>query len=241
MVDANTRREIKGDWRHVFDYVIDIEHDFAQNSDWKLSNEWQVFWLTPFKETLKVESDLLFTRNIDHWWPALQTQEVCLSHGCRDYQQHMSQNRRYRRVFDKNYLPDTYNGLMYFRYSKLAQDFFTTASKIFKNWETVRDQCLVDCRDKNPTTDLVYAIVASIYCNQCFVPTLDFFNFVHMKPGIQNWNDNQPWMDHVLVEHTENMIRINNVNQYYPVHYHDKKFIVDELINHYEQRITSIT
>ena len=36
--------------------------------EWKLSNEWQVFNLTPFKHTIKLEADMLFTTNTDWWW-----------------------------------------------------------------------------------------------------------------------------------------------------------------------------
>lgn len=210
----------------AFDYILLLDQDDALSENWKLSNEWQVFWLTPFKETIKVESDLLFTRSIDHWWSALRNREIVLSHGCKDYQGQTSSVRKYRRVFDSNTLPDIYNGLMYFRYSSNANKFFTIAKGLFKHWETVRDTCLVDCRDKNPTTDVVYALAANLIGREnCTIPTLDFFNFVHMKPAIQGWSDAQSWLDHVIIEHDDSMIRVNNLNQYYPFHYQDKRFL----------------
>jgi hypothetical protein len=46
-----------------------------------------------------------------------------------------------------------------------------------------------------------------------------------MKPRIQGWSDDQPWTEHVNIEHDGPMIRINNLNQYHPVHYYEKDFI----------------
>ena len=105
-----------------------------------------------------------------------------------------------------------------------AVDFFKTAKNIYANWNTIKQE-LVRC-DQDPTTDVVYAITAKIIgIEKCLIPTLDFSNFTHMKPRIQGWSDDQPWTEHVNVEHDGTMIRINNLNQYHPVHYYEKDFI----------------
>jgi len=238
IVDSDTHKLITDQHRRVFDFVIELEEDQAQHQDWKLSNEWQAFWLTPFKETIKLESDLLFTRSIDHWWYALQQKDLVLSHGCKNYLQEPSLARKYRLTFDETDLPDVYNGLMYFRFSKTASDFFRLAKNIFSDWTSVRDQCLTNCRDENPTTDVVYALAAEIVGREnCTIPSMDFVNFVHMKPGIQNWSDSQSWQDYVISEFDSGMIRVNNINQYHPFHYQDKSFATQEIIEYYEQRI----
>jgi hypothetical protein len=225
-VDAATRAQVNESHLSVFDYIIDITHDFnSADSTWRLANEWQVFWLTPFKETIKLESDLLFTRSIDHWWDAFRLRNVCLSSGCRNYRQELSTVRTYRRVFDDNHLPDVYNGLMYFRFSQEAQQFFTTARQVFENWTMVREQ-LRGCDEQTPSTDLLYAVTAHIVGReQCTAPSLDFINFVHMKPAINGYDEDQVFSDVFNTEQDGNMIRINNINQYHPLHYHDKTWI----------------
>ena len=95
IVDAATKEKITEKHLAVFDYVIDIPTDLNPvHSKWKLLNEWQVFWLTPFKETIKLESDLLFTRSIDHWLPALRKRDIVLSVGCKNYKGQTSQVRK---------------------------------------------------------------------------------------------------------------------------------------------------
>lgn len=239
IVDKETAKIVTDTQREVFDYVIEMQHDYNDpSSDWRLANEWQVFWYTPFKETIKLESDLLFTSSIEHWLPAFRLRDVVLSTGCKNYMGNKSQVRTYRKLFDDNSLPDVYTGLMYFRYSKTAMDFFTIAQQLSLNWEDVRDNILRNCREEYPSTDVLYALTAQILGEDlCTLPSIDFINFVHMKPGIQGWSEQRPWYETVISERDGDMIRINNLNQYSPVHYHDKNYVTDELIKYYEHRI----
>jgi hypothetical protein len=239
IVDKNTNNSVTDKHRQVFDYIIELQEDFNGNTtNWGFANEWQVFWHTPFKETIKLESDLLFTRSIDHWWDIFRLKDIVLSTGCKNYKSEKSTVRKYRQLFDDNNLPDVYNGLMYFRYSKTAADFFALAKRLSLNWKEIRDQILKNCREESPSTDVLYAVVAETIGRElCTIPSADFINFVHMKPGIQGLDDNRSWFDSILSERDGDMIRINNLNQYYPVHYFDKNYATEELITYYEQRI----
>ena len=234
IVDQKTLSQVTDQHRSVFDHVIPTNHAHEHGP---YSSEWHVWWLSPYKETVKLESDLLFTRTIDHWWDAFRLHNVCLSHGCKTYQQNAGTNRKYRQVFDANQLPDVYNGLMYFRYTETSKKFFEIARNIFENWSLVKLE-LKNCDDEYPSTDLVYALTAKIMDEPGYNPSLDFINFVHMKSGMQGWSDNQPWTDYALVEHNDTMIRINNINQLHPVHYYEKSFATDELIEYYERQLS---
>ena len=234
VVDEETLEQVTDKHRAVFDHIITLPVDYAKLDRWKLGNEWQAFDLTPFKETIKVESDVLFTRSIDHWWTAFRLQDVVLSLGCRDYQGNISDQRRYRQVFDDNDLPDTYNGLMYFRYSQTAHDFFRVARQIWNNWDLITPQ-LKNYRDEQPTTDVVYALTAKVQgVESCTLPGCDFINFTHMKNSINDWPEITPWKELVVSEVDVPMIRINNQNQYHPVHYQDKSWITDDVVARFE-------
>ena len=223
IVDQQTADAINSKHNDMFDHVIVLPKDYAVDDSWKLANEWQVFALTPFKETIKLESDLLFTRDVSHWLHALRHRDICFSYHCRDYKDNVVTKTSYRKIFELNDLPDIYNGMYYFRYSQTSANFFKTAKEIYTNWDTVAVQ-LKQC-DKIPTTDVVFALAAKIVGTEnCIIPSLDFFNFVHMKSEIQGWSDKQSWTDYVNVEQDQNVIRINNLNQYQPVHYYDKTF-----------------
>jgi hypothetical protein len=229
VVDAATNQLITDQHRQVFDYIIVSEFSGPFEAEPLL------FWLTPFRETIKLESDLLFTISIDHWWTAFRLRDVCLSTGCRNYRQELSDNRKYRKLFDDNHLPDVYNGLMYFRLSQTAQEFFLNARKVYDNWPQVT-QSLLNCEDTEPSTDVVFAIAALLTgVEQCTAPSLDFINFVHMKPAINGFPEDMTFDQAFVTEFESGMIRVNNVNQYHPVHYYNKNFITSEIKEYYER------
>jgi hypothetical protein len=123
---------------------------------------------------------------------------------------------------------------MYFRYSQLAHDFFSKARQVWQNWESVTRQ-LKNYRDESPSTDLVYAIAANfIGIESCTLPGCEFINFAHMKNNINGWSESTPWPEMVLSEFDIPMVRINNVNQYHPVHYQDKSWITDDVVERFE-------
>jgi hypothetical protein len=239
IVDAHTKELIDEHHYNVFDYIIDLPHDYNDpTSDRKFANEWQVFRLTPFKETIKLESDLLFTRSIDHWWTAFRLKNVCLSTGCKNYLGLNSTIRKYRELFDANNLPDVYNGLMYFRYSKEAHDFFEAARYIQDNWGNVKTG-LKNCVEDEPSTDVLYALAAIMRDQETVtMPSMDFLNFVHGKPGINYLPESERVTDAYLTEFDEGMIRINNINQLSPVHYYEKDFVTEEMKQWYDSRRT---
>lgn len=239
IVDAATKELVNDRHRNTFDYIIDlpIDHNDPANTR-KFANEWQVFRLTPFKETIKLESDLLFTRSIDHWWTAFRLRNVCLSTGAKSFNGLNSTVRKYRELFDANNLPDVYNGLMYFRYSREATRFFQAAQYLQYEWETV-SKGLKNCFEVEPSTDVLYALATLMVGKETVtMPSMDFVNFVHMKSGFNGWSDTRSWLDTVVNEHDGDVIRINNLNQYDPVHYYDKTYATKELIEYYESRRT---
>lgn len=238
LVDNATHKQVTDQHRKVFDYIIELPGDDAKEDEWKLANEWQVFNLTPFKETIKVESDLLFTRSIDHWWTMFRLRNLAISLGCKDFQGNPATSRRYRKVFDDNNLPDVYTGLMYFRYTQETYQFFQVVKAIYQHWDLITPQ-LKNYRDEQPTTDLVFAVAAQhMGVEACTLPSCDWINFTHMKNAINDWPESTPWPEMVISEVDVPMIRINNVNQYYPFHYQDKSWLTDSIIEKFEQAWT---
>lgn len=239
IVDAPTKELLNDDHHNTFDYIIDIPNDYNDSSNTrKFANEWQAFWLTPFKETIKLESDLLFTRSIDHWWTAFRLKNICLSHGCKNYLGINSTIRKYRELFDANNLPDVYNGLMYFRYSQEAKQFFDAARYIQQEWQHVRAG-LKMCVEEEPSTDVLYALAAiMVGPDYCTMPSMDFLNFIHMKPAINGVEKTTAVTDRLLTEFDQGMIRINNVNQLQPLHYFEKEFVTKEMKEWYESRVS---
>lgn len=222
VVDADTKKIINDKHKKVFDYILELE-----NMDpWPMNNEWQAWMLTPFKETIKLESDIIVPINIDHWWTGLRHKEICLTTKIRNYEGAVSRCRSYRKLFDDNNLPDIYTGIYYFRYSKASLDFFSLVRAIVSNWNYFRDTLLKNCREELPSTDVVFAIAARLYgVVNCTIPTLDYPSFVHMKGAVNGLGVEDKWNEIWNYDFDKKGLTINFSKQKWPVHYYVKDAI----------------
>ena len=233
-VDAETKKQLTHEHRTTFDYIIDIRDPNVH----AMSNEWQAWHLTPFKETVKLESDMLFITSVDHWWTGMRLQEVCFTTKIRNYEGKISNARAYRKLFDENNLPDIYTGMYYFRFGRTSMELFQLAEVIYANWTVFRDELLKNCREDLPSTDVVFAIAARLLGEElCTNPALDYPGFVHMKGAVNGLAAGANWLDVYPHELYNNNLMINFTRQTWPVHYYQKEFINDrnraELIDSY--------
>jgi hypothetical protein len=87
------------------------------------ANDVHAYHLSPYRQTIKLEADMLIASPIEHWWAMFEHRDVVISTGCRDFYDRPAESRFYRRVFDENNLPDVYNAISYWRRSHLAHEF----------------------------------------------------------------------------------------------------------------------
>jgi hypothetical protein len=182
------------------------------------ANDWQCWQISPYRETIKLEADMILASPIDHWWTLFELRDVVISQGARDFYDQHTTCRTYRRTFDHNGLPDVYNAVTYWRVSQTAQEFFRLVRLIFTYWPAYRT--LLKYPDEEPTTDVVYAIAAVIMGpERVTLPSGLGPSIVHMKPGINPIKTND-WTQELTWE--TDPIRINTVAQWGPLHYHVK-------------------
>ena len=169
------------------DIVKVLPQDDSKDHEIKWANEHKAFYLTPFTHTIKLEADMLWNINTDWWWYHLWQHDLVFSVNCFNYKDQIVTNTPYRNLFVRNCLPNIYNGMMYFRKSKWAQKFFDTARYISNNWNQVRDTILVNCHDKYPSTDVVFALAYRIIDpTSSKLIDYDWFKFIHHTPAINN-------------------------------------------------------
>jgi len=179
------------------------------------ANDWRVFKQTPFRETIKLEADMLIATPIDHWWDLFRHRDVVISTGCRNWRGDISDARQYRQCFDVNHLPDVYNAITYWRLSNTAQEFFDLVREIFVNWSEFKK--LLTYPEDQASTDLVYAVAAEIMGRErVTLPFVDYPQIVHMK-RYHAGTATEDWMHELTYE--QDPVRINTVAQWGAVHY----------------------
>ena len=183
------------------------------------ANDPQAFRLTPFRETIKLEADMLIVSEIAHWWTMLRHRDVVVSVGCRDWHGLVSTQRHYRRMNDENKLPDVYNAITYWRLSETSQQFYQLVRDIFANWSAIKT--LLKFPEDQPSTDVVYAIAAqTIGPDLVTMPFASYPQITHMRPRIAGTAGN--WTRELVWEWVDGRLRIESVPQWGTFHYHVK-------------------
>ena len=202
----------------VFDHVIPLP--YGDLGGW--ANDWQIFYASPYRETIKLEADMIAAGPVDHWWSLFENRDVVISTGARTFYDEASTSRFYRKIFDQNSLPDVYNAITYWRISNTAQDFFRLVKNIFEQWNSYKK--LLKFPEDTPSTDVVYAMAAQIMGPELVTlpaglgPTI-----VHMKQHI-NPIQSEDWTQDLIWE--SDPFRINTVAQWGFVHYYQKEWLL---------------
>lgn len=230
IVNDSAKELIEDKHTKIFDKIIPV-FTGKVNLRKTYSPEYKVCFLTPYEQTIKIESDMILTSNIDHWWSILDEKDIVLTNKVMTYWGEIVTDRSQRKIFDDNDLPDVYSGLYYIRPNEESHRFFDIVTMIFKNWAWFRDHYLKNCRYEQPVTDEVFAIAAKIFgVEKCTLNKSSIPTFVHMKNTLQKIPKDDGWYRYIDFEQRAGNTCIGYFNQLYPLHYHDKTFL-DRLIN----------
>jgi hypothetical protein len=206
------------------DIVKVLVNDDSEQHEIKWANEYKAFDMTPFTHTIKLEADMLWAGNTDWWWYHLWQHDLVFSVNCFDYRDNVVKQTPYRKLFQRNHLPNIYNGLMYFRRSKKAQQFYNMVRDIVNNWNDVKTNMLIDCHDQYPSTDVVFALAYRI-----MDPTseglidYDWFKFIHHKPGVNNTMRAKDQNEYLYPNRSGDAVYIGETRVSRVWHYHDKE------------------
>lgn len=207
---------------HEIDITILTIDDLPETDLKGQALDYYAYRLSPYRQTIKLEADMIITAPCAHWFDMMQRLDVCVSTGCRDLYGNPAISRFYRKFIDNNNLPDVYNAVTYWRVSETAQTFFAWVRRLFVHWNEYKR--LVKFPDDEPSTDFVYAMAAQIIGpNKCTMPFSSFPKIIHCKQHIlgtltEDWTKELVWED--------NPVRINTVAQWGALHYLNKTWML---------------
>lgn len=214
----------------LFDNIIPIPwDDLAAEQDWKIENRWKTYHITPYDETIVMDTDMLVLENINYWWNYLKNYDLYFTTNTLTYRNEVVSSDYYRKAFTKNNLPNTYTGIYYFKKGNFAQTFFNNLETVFKNWQKFYDIFLIEDKPNFVSMDVCAAITLKfldcVYLTtnpKSLIPT-----FVHMKSHIQNWSiASNKWTRTISAYLNDKCeLKIGNHQQRGIFHYTEKDFV----------------
>lgn len=229
-VIVNDASKCRKELHDVFDYVISVQKRDVVNP---MQYECDILKLTPFKETVKFEADMLLTSDISIWQRYFRLRDLCFTGHVCNFNQQKVNDTRYRKFLRVNALPNVYQGLYYVRVTRETNNFMSTANKVFNTWEDQIKQLRMF--DKfEPSTDFAFSIALDkCNMNNC-VSKHTIPSFIHVKKSITEEYD---W-DKITWSLVKNKYMIvNGTRLSLPLHYYNKNFCTEKLIESYRYAV----
>ena len=194
---------------------------------------------TPFDETVLLDADMLFLKDMSHYWNLVMDRELFVATIPQTYRGQQFKYGHYRRLFEKNQLPDVYNAWTYFKKTAITEDFFNTVKLITDNAEYFIEQCFPGSNLDTLPTDEAFALALGMLdiIDTATEPRWDFPRITHMKPMVQGWNEYIiDWVDKIRFHIDQNAgVKLGTYQQVELLHYVDKTIITDSVIANLEQ------
>lgn len=242
-VDANTKALIKAKHKKVFDHIVDIPwNDDAENQPWKINNKWKFYYMSPYDETVILDSDMIFPTDVSHWWDMLSERDVWATTNVRTYRGDIVTSDYYRKYFVANDLPNVYMAFFYFKKSELASELFAMIEIIFQHWQRMFYKYMPKGKPAWLSGDVAFALAMQILGieEQCTKPLANNFpTFVHMKSHVQeipstlieeNWTKSLPTYYNKYDD-----FKIGNFQQLLPFHYVEKNWMKPDMVKQMEK------
>lgn len=242
-VDENTKKFITEKHRKVFDHIIDIPwDDAAADKEWKINNKWKYYHMTPYEETVVLDTDMIFPTDVSHWWDMMSHRDVWFTTQVRTYRNEVVTSDYYRKYFVANNLPNLYTAFFYFKKSDLATDLFAMAEIVFQHWERFFFKYMPEGKPDWLSGDVAFALATQLLGIEEQVTKENvsaFPTFVHMKSHVQNVADSRissVWTESIPTYYKNcKEFKIGNFQQMLPFHYTEKNWLTDKMVEQMEK------
>lgn len=235
-VSIVTDTTIPKEYKSLFDNIIDVP--WVEEQRYAIDHRWKLYHVSPYEETVVIDSDMLFLSDVSHYWQLLKNYDLYFTNSVKTYRGETVTNNYYREAFTVNNLPNVYFGYHYFKKSDLALEFYKTVELITNNWELFYGKFVPKKYPKQASMDLTASIAIKILDIEDKVtnPKITIPTFVHMKSKIQNWRQESfNWQDRVSFTLSNALeLYIGNFKQDGIFHYTENHFVTDKLFEKYE-------
>lgn len=241
-VDTNTRDQLTSKHMDVFDTVVDIpwQDETVNETSWKIHNKWKYYWMTPYDETVILDTDMIFPNDVSHWWNSLCEQEVWATTQVKTFRGETVTSDYYRKTFTANNLPNIYTAFFYFKKTALSAELFSMVEIIFQHWQRFFYKYLPGGKPDRLSGDVAYALAMKLLgiehlCTKINVDSMP--TFVHMKSRAQNIQHmNEDWSKSLPTYYKSHEdFKIGSYQQILPFHYVDKSWMTPEKIKMMEE------
>jgi hypothetical protein len=237
-VSLMTNDPVPKKYQKVFDQIISIPWTTDITSTLAGEHRWKLYHVTPYEETIVLDTDMLLLEDISLWWDYCSNYDFKFCSRVKNYKQEVINDTFHRKAFIANNLTNPYFALHYFKKNRPAYEFYKVLEFICNNWEWAYDKFASVEYQNWLSMDLAAAIAIEITgTHEHAVDSVSPLEFIHMKTPIQGWSPIPvSWQDTVPYVLTgKGDLVVGNIKQSKLFHYVEKNFITKRTLSKLEE------
>lgn len=230
-----TNDVVPDEYKSVFDHIIEIPWiTITDETRFRAENRWKLFHITPYDETIVLDTDMLMLEDISTWWEYCKNYDIKFCSRIKNHKLETVRDSVYRQTFSSNGLLEPYFALHYFKKSQSAFEFYKVLEFVITHWEFCRGTIAPNNPQDWVSMDLASAIAIEISGLQNdAIDVCNPMEFIHMKPLIQGWPlKYERWQDAVpCVFNSRGELVVSNIKQSRVFHYVEDSFLSPRIIS----------
>jgi hypothetical protein len=228
-------KNIPRKYEDAFDYIVELPYGVTDSAEPnRAHNLWQVYYCTPFDETMYINPASIAVDNVKEHWRMFEYDNIVFPRTTVNFKQQVSTYWSGRSVFEKNSLPDIHSDVFYFERSKESADFFKMADIVFQNWRALFFEHIKEERPASFDADVAFALTGYMLGEQ-LVPTLDLMQYTDLtlyNLPEQSEDQQDKWLNDINVWFfAGHKTKVNNHRQTGLFVYHDFDLMTEETTN----------
>lgn len=238
IVDKDKSDLVPTKYFEAFDYITELPFGNTGHKDgFHASNIWQLQHATPFDETIYLDSDTL-VRNVDIslLWDQFTNHGFAMTSFARSYRNIAASKHNMFDIEIHYELPQLYSSLIYFdRGSTTSIEWFKMSDPVFQNWRDVYKTIFKEKKPSSFSKNVLCNVVTHLLDAEKEIK-IKLNNFYDLENKSQNyWTNDVPpaWTEMLNCWYTQSqhLIIENSSISGGIVHYRDRKFLTEEIIN----------
>jgi hypothetical protein len=238
-VSLITNDPVPKKYQKVFDQIIPIPwFTDNPNSILKGENRWKLYHVSPYDETIVLDSDMLLLEDITEWWYYCKNYDIKFCSRILNYKLDIVNDTYHRKAFIANQLTSPYYALHYFKKSDAAHEFYKVLEFVCNNWAWCYEKFAPNYYQDWLSMDLASAIAIEITgMHNYAVDVCCPLEFIHMKVPLQEWKEtSNKWQDTVSsILNSRGELVVGNIKQSRIFHYVEKQFITKTMLDQLEK------
>ena len=217
-----------------FDSIIELPYRHHDLTEDIAINIWQMYYCSPFEETMYMDRRTLVTTNMDDIWESAIENDYVFNKRTKNYRGEYFVGNEQFFIHNKNNIPNYYTDVFYFGKNETTQQFFKMLDVVLKEFRRVYLKVVAEKRPSYFDLNLLINITIKLLGEETRIHGEIPYTLIGLDNLILDDQDLPPdWVDYLSNWVSDKILKIGNHRVSGIVCYNSEEFVTDEILSEY--------